>query len=40
MKMQLFGNGVIFSSLRVLVSDNRKQSITIRFFIIKIVLQR
>jgi len=29
MKMQLLGNDVIFSSSRVLVSNNYKQSITV-----------
>jgi len=33
MQMQLFGNDVIFSSSRVLVSDNCKQSISVRFLL-------
>jgi len=36
MKMQLFRNDVIFSSSRVLVSDNCKQSITVWFFTINV----
>jgi len=37
MKMQLFGNDVMFSSSRVSVSDNCKQSIT-DFFTINVLL--
>jgi len=33
MQMQLFGFDVIFSSSRVLVSDNCKQSITVRLLL-------
>jgi len=40
MKMQCtsFGNDVVFSSSRVLVSSNCKQSITVRFFTINVLL--
>jgi len=38
MKMQLSGHGVIFSSLHVSVSDNCKQSITVLFFTINVLL--
>jgi len=38
MKMHLFGNGVIFSSSHVSVSDNCKQSITVWFFTINVLL--
>jgi len=38
MKMQLFENDVIFSSSRVSMSDNCKQSITVRFFTINVLL--
>jgi len=38
MKMQLFGNNVIFSSSRLLASDNCKQSITVWFFTINVLL--
>jgi len=35
MKMQLFGNDYIFSSLRVSVSDNCKLLITVWFFTVR-----
>jgi len=38
MKMQLFGNDVIFLSSRVSVSDNCKQSITVWPFTINVLL--
>ena len=38
MKMQLFGNDVIFSSTHVSVSDNCKQSITVWLFTINVLL--
>ena len=38
MKMQLFENDFIFSLSRVSVSDNCKQSITVRFFTINVLL--
>jgi len=38
MKMQLFKNNVIFSSLRVSVSETCKQSITVWLFTINVLL--
>jgi len=38
MKMKVFGNNVSFSSSSVLASDNCKQSITVWFFTINVLL--
>jgi len=38
MKMQLFGNDVIFFSSHVSVSDDCKNSITVRLFTINVII--